>query len=370
MNVIWFSGRQINDLCATTQKSLAAGLIKKGHTVKFVNPDVTGSHADYPWDHHGLPTKAIPGLKSITVSRKMVNWIKNQEILKETVAILDWRVAGKLAAILDRMEVPWILMDRSPPADGNILSRLQWYFWKRSWRLVKQHSNAVGCVVSAAHKEFVAKEVGLNGDKLVVIPAGVDTGVFHKGEKTPQLQLSYHGKIDANRNIAQIIEIHSRLNELGLEVNLNLHGNGNAVKALNRSHSDRFTITQPLDTITLSAKLSSYDIGFLPMTNQKVWRLASPLKRSEYLASGMIILGIDHTGHRIDKSGEWLQLCKEENFIEQAVKFIASLDVAKLRELQNEARLFAEANLDWSPIVNRLSDLIKAQASKHSANSK
>ena len=106
------------------------------------------------------------------------------------------------------------------------------------------------------------------------------------------------------------------------------------------------------------------------MTDQKVWRLASPLKRSEYLASGMIIVGIDHTGHRIGDSGEWLQLCKEENFIQQAVKFIASLDVAKLRELQNEARLFAESNLDWSPIVNRLSDLIITQSSKHSDNTK
>ena len=205
---------------------------------------------------------------------------------------------------------------------------------------------------------------------MVVIPAGVDTEVFHKGEKTPQLQLGYHGKIDANRNIAQIIEIHSRLNELGLEVNLNLHGSGNAVKEVTRYRSDRLIITQPLDEMALSSKLSSYDVGFLPMTDQKVWRLASPLKRAEYLASGMIIVGIDHTGHRIDDSGEWLQLCKEEHFIEEAIKFIASLDVAKLRELQNEARLFAESNLDWSPIVNRLSDLIMTQSSNHSDDTK
>ena len=370
MNVIWFSGRQINDLCATTQKSLAAGLIKKGHSVKFVNPDIAGSHAEYPWDHHGLPTNAIPGFKSMAISRKMVNWIKHHGIMKETIVILDWRVAGKLAPILDRMEVPWILMDRSPPADSNILSRFQWYFWKRSWRLVKQHSNSTGCVVSPAHKEFVAQKIGLSEDKMVVIPAGVDTEMFLNGKKSGQLQLCYHGKIDANRNIAQIIEIHSRLNELGLEVNLNLHGSGNAVKELIGSHSDKVTITQPLDTTTLSEKLSSYDIGFLPMTNQKVWRLASPLKRSEYLASGMIIVGVDHTGHRIDDSGEWLHLCKEENFIQQAVKFIASLDVAKLRELQNEARLFAELNLDWSPIVDRLSDLIITQSSKNSDNIK
>ena len=370
MNVIWFSGRQINDLCATTQKSLAAGLIKKGHNVKFVNPDTAGTHAEYPWNHLGLPSNAIPGFKSMAVSRKMVNWIKHQDIMKDTVAILDWRVAGKLSPILDRIKVPWILMDRSPPADSNILSRLQWYFWKRSWRLVKRHSRGVGCVVSSAHKEFVAQKIGLTEDKMVVIPAGVDTEVFHKGEKTAQLQLGYHGKIDDNRNIKQIVEIHSRLNKLGLEANLNLHGNGNAVKKLNRTHSDSFTITQPLDTITLSAKLSSYDIGFLPMTDQKVWRLASPLKRAEYLASGMLVVGIDHTGHRIDGSGEWLQLCKEKNFIDEAVKFIASLEVTKLRELQNQARLFAESNLDWSSTVDRLSKLILSQSSIFSVNSK
>ena len=370
MNVIWFSGRQINDLCATTQKSLAAGLAKRGHNVKFVNPDIQGTHAKYPWVHHGLPSNAIPGFKSMALSRKMVNWIKHQDMMKDTVAILDWRVAGKLSPIFDRMEVPWILMDRSPPADSNILSRLQWYFWKRSWRLVKQHTNGVGCVVSSAHKEFVAGKIGLLDDKMVVIPAGVDTEVFYHGEKTPQLQLGYHGKIDDNRNLKQIIEIHSRLNKLGVEANLNLHGSGNAVKELNRSHSDKVTITQPLDITTLSAKLSSYDIGFLPMTDQKVWRLASPLKRAEYLASGMIVVGINHTGHRIDGSGEWLRLYEEENFIEEAVKFIASLEVAKLRELQNQARLFAESNLDWSPTVDRLSNLILMQSSRSTVNSK
>ena len=74
------------------------------------------------------------------------------------------------------MEVPWILMDRSPPADGNILSRFQWYFWKRSWRLVKQHSNSTGCVVSPAHKEFVAKKIGLSDHS-----SGIQSSVFAFG---------------------------------------------------------------------------------------------------------------------------------------------------------------------------------------------
>ena len=94
------------------------------------------------------------------------------------------------------------------------------------------------------------------------------------------------------------------------------------------------------------------------MPNQKVWRLASPLKRAEYLACGMIVIGIDHSGHTIDDAGDWLQLFDQEKFVDNAVEFIKNLELNKLRELQKQARLFAESNLDWSVSVDRLNDLI------------
>lgn len=362
MNIIWFSGRHFDDLCATTQKSLAKGLVEKGHSLTFVNPDSDNPSEDYSWNHQGLNVKSIPGLNSISIARKMRQWLMKNPPDNDTIVILDWRVAYKLSPLLDASKVPWILMDRSPPADGNVLSRLQWYFWKRSWKLVKNHTTAVGCVVSEAHKNFIINILGLSPNKITVIPAGVDTKLFNNGKKSDILQLTYHGRLDKNRGLKQLIEIHSRLIQDGQNVKLNFHGKGNTKLSLEKYSSDSVTITGQLSSEDLSEKLSNYDIGFLPMPDQKVWRLASPLKRSEYLACGMVVLGIDHSGHVIKGAGDWFQLFDQAHFVDKTVEFIKNLELNKLRELQNQARLFAESNLDWSVSVDRLNDLITQQS--------
>tara|TARA_S200000501_G_C20870470_1_gene764021 strand:+ start:7602 stop:8702 length:1101 start_codon:yes stop_codon:yes gene_type:complete len=358
MNIIWFSARHFVDLCATTQKSLAEGLVEKGHTLTFVNPDSNSHSEDYSWIHKGLNVKSMPGLKSITIARKMRKWLMKNLPDKDTIVILDWRIAYKLIPLIDKSNIPWILMDRSPPADGNLLSRLQWYFWKRSWKLVNNHSTAVGCVVSEAHKAFITQRLGINSDKITTIPAGADTQLFKIGEKTDTLQLTYHGRLDKNRGLQQLISIHSRLIQEGHDVKLNFHGKGNAKLSLEKYSSDRITITGQLSNQDLSEKSSDYDIGFLPMPDQKIWRLASPLKRSEYLACGMIVIGVDHSGHFIDGAGDWLQLFDQAKFVDKTVEFVKNLELNRLRELQNQARLFAESNIDWSVSVDRLNHLI------------
>ena len=362
MNVLWFSGRHFDDLCATTQKSLAKGLVNKGYQLTFVNPDSQGSHEGYPWTHQGLPVKSLPGLKSLSVGRKMSHWLKQNPPKPDTIVILDWRIANKLAQQLDKFSIPWILMDRSPPADGNMLSRLQWYFWKRSWNMVKKRPDGVGCVVSNSHKEFIINKLSIEEKKLIPIPAGVDLELFKVGDKKPSLQLSYHGRVDKNRGLMELIKIHSQLLKEGLDVTLNIHGKGNARPIIQNYQSEKVNITDSLETDKLAKLSSSYDIGFLPMPNRKVWRLASPLKRSEYLASGMIVLGIDHSGHQIEDSGDWLQLFDEDNFVESSVRVIKNLETIKLRELQKGARLFAESTLDWSKSVDILDGLLSKQS--------
>jgi glycosyltransferase involved in cell wall biosynthesis len=362
MNIIWFSGRHFGDLCATTQKSLAKGLVEKGHDLTFVNPDSNGSHNGYPWNHQGLTLKSIPGLKSIFLARKMRNWLNKNQSRNYDMAILDWRIAHKLVPLLETLNTPWILMDRSPPADGNILSSLQWYFWKRSWKLVKNHPTAVGCVVSDAHKKFIIDSLKVDSQKITIVPAGVETQLFRIGEKTDCLQLTYHGRLDGNRGLQQVIAVHSNLIQQGFNIKLNFHGKGNMKSSLEKFASNSITITGQLSNEDLSKKSSNYDIGFLPMPDQKVWRLASPLKRSEYLACGMIVIGIDHSGHAINGAGDWLQLFDQTQFVDKTVEFIKNLEINKLRELQKQARLFAESNLDWSVSVDRLNHLITQQS--------
>ena len=76
----------------------------------------------------------------------------------------------------------------------------------------------------------------------------------------------------------------------------------------------------------------------------------------------MIVLGIDHSGHQIEDSGDWLQLFPEDNFVESSVRVIKNLETTKLRELQKGARLFAESNLDWSKSVDILDGLLSKQS--------
>ena len=124
------------DLSSTTQKSLGSGLVERGHNLIFVNPDVAGTHKKYPWSHQSIIASQIPGLKSITLARKMNKWLC-ENLQENTVVILDWRIAGQLTKTLQKHKIPWVLMDRSPPADSNLLAKLQWRFWKKAWKSVQ-----------------------------------------------------------------------------------------------------------------------------------------------------------------------------------------------------------------------------------------
>ena len=117
-------------------------------------------------------------------------------------------------------------------------------------------------------------------------------------------------------------------------------------------------VTDALPQDGLAKLLSKYDVGLLPMPEKKVWSLASPLKRSEYLACGMVVCGIDHTGHRIDNSGDWLQLFSQKEFIANTVSWIKSLDRDRLSALQQESRTYAEENLSWAHSVDALESII------------
>ena len=117
-------------------------------------------------------------------------------------------------------------------------------------------------------------------------------------------------------------------------------------------------ITDAIPQDEIAQLLSKYDVGFLPMPENKVWNLASPLKRSEYLASGIVICGIEHAGHQIKESKEWMQLFPQKEFISLSVSWLTSLDRQLLTALQNESRNYAEQHLSWTHSVDALESMI------------
>ena len=216
------------------------------------------------------------------LGKKYAEVVRKKSAKESSVAILDWRVASSLTKTLNSQSTPWILIDRSPPADDNILAKLNGIFGSGHgiWSKPRERLAVLFLIATG---EFVANHTNLSKQSIIIIPAGVDTQQFTIGVKSMPIKLCYHGRLDSNRDILSLVEIHSKLSDLGVDTELYLHGSGNLYSKLSSYENENIYLTESLDIDTLSNALTSYDVGFLPMPDQKIWRLASPLKRAEYL---------------------------------------------------------------------------------------
>ena len=345
MKVVWLSSRYLGgDLSSTTQIQLANGLVAKGHTVDFYSPGIAEGN---DFTHHRIERSAIRGLQSRSVAKNLQSRV--DEFNSADVVLIDWPIFS----IAEKIQAPVILIDRSPPADKGILAKLQWRFWSKAWMKAIR-----GATVSSAHRRFVAQETQTPKASIGVIPAGVDLELFRPKQKSGVLKLVYHGRVDVNRGVMSLPMILAGLQLQGVEASLHIHGNGDAINRLKNIDMDGLEVTEAVSQSDVATLLSGYDIGLLPMPENKVWNLASPLKRSEYLASGLVVCGIDHGGHQLKDSGEWLQLFSQKEFITSTVDWIKSLDRKSLATLQKGARIYAEENLSWSHSVDVLESII------------
>ena len=98
------------------------------------------------------------------------------------------------------------------------------------------------------------------------------------------------------------------------------------------------------------------------MPSSRIWKLASPLKRSEYLGSGLLILGIRHEGHQIEghDSQYFCKLYPEEEFLYRAKEWLESIKREEIDHLQEKARSYAVQHLDWNHSVERLFAMISS----------
>ena len=345
MNIVWLSSRVLgNDLCSTTQIQLANGLVDKGHSVDFYSPGVS---TDNQFTHHQIERSNVRGFQASSVAKNVL--AKLDEINMAEVVLIDWPIFK----IAKQIKQPVVLIDRGPPADSGILAKLQWRPWRKAWSKANK-----GTTVSPAHSRFVMEETKSSEKSIQEIPAGVNLELFQAGKKSGSIKLAYHGRVDVHRGVMSLPMILAGLHSQGVEATLHIHGTGDAVERLKSIELEGLEVTDALPQEDLAAKLATYDLGLLPMPENKVWSLASPLKRSEYLACGMVVCGIDHAGHRIENSGDWLQLFSQKEFIANTVSWIKSLDRDRLSALQQESRKYTEENLSWAHSVDALESMI------------
>ena len=364
MRILWASVRDLRrDLCATTQASLVKGLAERGHDVTFVSPG-SASETIEGVEHVSLSVKTRPGRRSRAIANGILaRWA---ELGEHDMMLVEWPILRRLhrAGVLD--DVPWLLVDRSPPADDGFLARLHWFVWRRAWRLARKagrkHAGPVGTAVSKAHRRHVQSFTKLKDEQVTVIQAGVDLRRFLPGperrstERT--LHLVYHGRLDRNRGVLALPMVQQKAKNAGLGVTLTLMGEGDALGALSRmaKGSDDVHVLGRLPQDKVAHRLGTSHLGLLPMPEHRAWSLASPLKRSEYLASGLLVAGIDHDGHRLAGDAPFMHLFAKEDFHDGIIDLLNRMtrDPSIYVEGKRAARRYADDHLGWTHSVDAL----------------
>ena len=337
-------------MCFTSQENLLLGIHNSGLNVCLINKDRADLHEGLPWDHIEIKSSNITGFKSFSLARKMDSWLTSKSDSSESLAIVDWRLIKHLHKTLDKLKIPWILLDRSPPASNGLLAKLQWPIWKKAWRLVAKTNRSSGSVVSQLHCDFVQDHVSIQTEKIFILPAGVDLERFTPTQENKTMTLIYHGRLDSHRGVLALPQLISKAKEKNVQVKLILIGDGDCVKKLEliAKKETSIEIHSQMSREQLAIHLRRATIGLLPMPNRDIWRISSPLKMSEYCASGLLICGIDHDGHRFDgENKDWIKLCSQQDFHDAVIEWVSSLDDTMISEFSHKSRTYAEENLDW-----------------------
>jgi len=366
MNIAWITVRRWDDLCSTTTDALVKGLVRKGHLLTVFNADQPDVHQKQPWSHVSLLQSNLPGRKGASLARSALKWFQINHDSKFDVVMVDWPLASPLAKFLFARGERLVLMDRSPPADSSYLAKLQWRVWRKAWSLVKRNIISEGLVVSDAHKTFVMNRCRIPSKKLHCIPAGVNLELFPHEEKVFDgvWNFVYHGRLDKNRGVLALPMLMRKLQEQGFNVRLSLVGKGDAVSSLKMiaSNDPQISVQSRLSRTAMAQHLSKQHIGLLPMPNTKVWSMASPLKRSEYLAAGLFVYGIDHRGHRLEGiNTDWFRLSAQEDFHDGAVawmKELSQLTHESYLEGVRSTRAYAEEFCAWDTSLHDLESVL------------
>lgn len=358
LHILWITARSFHDLCSTTHHHLILGLLENRFSVTLINGDVEPPIDHERFVHIGLPTRASPGFQAKTLSKSMAAWLtESTDTMPGTIAVVDWRLIGKLSSILKKRNIAWCLMDRSPPADSGVLASLQWPIWKRAWKLAKKEGR-FGCVVSTSHQRFVLKKTGHHD--CVVLPAGVNTDLFRPQKQLETFTMVYHGRLDKNRGLLALVLFAQKAKSEGMDVDLVFIGEGDQKNRLQQlaTSMDNVHVQETLSKLELSKLLGSCHLGLLPMPSRGVWGLASPLKRTEYISSGLAVYGLRHEGHVLEGAEpEWYALSRQEEFHEQGLAFLRRLVEHPVDRRAIHA--FAVEHLHWRKSVDALVDVLK-----------
>jgi hypothetical protein len=328
MKLLWITHRRFSEMSATTQKGIAAALNKRGWEIEFMSPD----------GQHRVERSTRLGRGHQTFNRSIAEKLRSIELDEYCTAIVEWTGIQGASSELTRVQLPWVIMDRSPPITSGIIGWMQRKQYNKAWDIARNHS--AGRAVKSAY--MVASQRWQKFS--AVVPAGVDIEAFECATMNSDPLVVCHGSLDRSREL-------DRLTKMG--VNLLLFGEGNDSQRL----SNMTRVEGPGD---VASRLAGTDVGVLHLPKRDVWRHASPLKVAEYAAAGLPVVASEVSGLECYRDAEWLKLIPlgDDEACRIALHTLCELPLNERKRLGTLARQEAELSMTWENCTEAFHEML------------
>ena len=204
----------------------------------------------------------------------------------------------------------------------------------------------------------MAKLMGIPDTQLLgVWPSGVSRGTFSSAsterrwpENDELVRLVYVGRLDYERNLISMCEAVELANAQGMRFQFTLVGDGTErtdLELFAERTNGRVVVLPPVPHETVPSLLAGAHVGVLPFPDRESFRVSSPIKLFEYLASGLPILATKIECHT-DVVGDDQYVFWADNPSVEALAEALAETWEERHALASLGRLAQEASAAWT----------------------
>lgn len=362
-NLLWVStGSLEKSLDSATWLDTSKELSHYGWHVTLI---VVGSAS--PRTFHGAEILSIPR-PEIYLLRQLIFHARVFSFILQRVDTFDailfhsmsapWLLPLRIVRLLRNRQLPALVMDTrtlemSHEGKEGWKDRLRRQFHLFVEKLTNDWADG-----RLAITQRMADAVGIPQEKLWGIwPSGVDQELFYpalatrkwplKGES---IHLVYIGVLNYERNLMKLCQAVEKANSEGLSLRLSLVGKGTELADLESFASQtngRIQVLPPVQHSQVPDILAQAHIGVLPFPDEEKFRVSSPIKLFEYMATGLPVLATRIVCHT-DVIGDnnfafWAEQSDEASLLAALHLIVDNLD--RLSEMGYQSAL---ASRDWT----------------------